>query len=145
MQWEKRGLIWTPTGEPPWAQSHATLPVAQVVEPDRWAVYAGCRDEHGKTRIARVVLDTSNLHERLPSVAHVDPRPVLSLGEPGTFDDSGVMPSWLAQDGDSLRLYYVGWNVVGTVPYRLSIGVAVSEDGGESFHGHESSMVRFSR
>lgn len=133
MQWEKRGLIWTPTGEPPWAQSHATLPVAQVVEPDCWAVYAGCRDENGKTRIARVVLDTSNLHERIPSVTHVDPTPVLSLGEPGTFDDSGVMPSWLAQDGDSLRLYYVGWNVVGTVPYRLSIGVAVSEDGGESF------------
>ncbi len=133
MQWEKRGLVWAPQGDLPWAQSHATLPLVQVAGPDRWWVYVGCRDANGKTRIGRVVVDTSSLPDGVPSVCHVEPSPVLPLGEPGTFDDSGMMPSWLIQEGDSVRLYYVGWNVIGTVPYRLSIGVALSTDRGATF------------
>ena len=133
MKWEKCGLIWAPQGELPWAQSHATLPVVHGAGPDRWWVYVGCRDGHGKTRIARVELDTSGLPGKPPRVCGVHPAPVLPLGEPGTFDDSGMMPSWLVQDGDSLRLYYMGWNIVGTVPYRLSMGLAISEDGGATF------------
>ncbi len=133
MKWEKRGLIWAPTGDPSWAQSHATLPAAQVAGPDRWWVYVGSRDAQGKSRIARVTLDTSNLANGVPAVCDVAQEPVLSLGEPGTFDDSGMMPAWLVHDGDAVRLYYIGWNVVGTVPYRLSIGVAVSDDRGATF------------
>jgi hypothetical protein len=30
-------------------------------------------------------------------------------------------------------MYYIGWNVSGTVPYRLSIGLALSEDQGATF------------
>ena len=133
MKWEKLGLIWTPAGDLPWAQTHATLPAAQAIDWHRWWVYVGSRDANGKTRVARVTLDTEGLPQQLPTVSHVDPEPVLSLGEPGTFDDSGVMPSWLVSTEDELRLYYVGWNVIGTVPYRLSIGVAVSKDGGQTF------------
>jgi hypothetical protein len=141
MKWEKRGLIWTPNGELPWAQTHATLPVAQIVAPDRWWVYVGCRDAIGKTRMGRVVLDTSGLPGGLPVVSQIDPELVISLGEPGTFDDSGVMPSWLIPDGDTLRLYYIGWNVVSTVPYRLSIGVAISDDGGETFQRYSQGPI----
>jgi hypothetical protein len=133
MRWEKLGMVWTPQGEVPWAQSHATLPVSQVVGPDCWWVYVGCRDANGKSRIARVVLDTSPLPSGPPTLHKIEPTPVLSLGEPGAFDDSGAMPSWLIQAGDYLRLYYIGWGVIGTVPYRLSIGVAISDDGGATF------------
>jgi hypothetical protein len=141
MKWEKCGLIWAPDGELSWAQTHATLPVVQVVGADRWWVYVGCRDVDGKSRIARLELDTSGMPETLPTVCGVEPTPVLSLGEPGTFDDSGVMPSWLIQNGDELRLYYIGWNVIGTVPYRLSIGLAVSEDGGATFRRYSQGPI----
>ena len=133
MKWEKRGLIWAPSGELSWAQSHATLPVVKVENSERWAVYVGCRDADNKTRVGRLVLDVSGLPNKIPSVCQIDDSPILSLGEPGTFDDSGVAPSWLVQDGDALWLYYIGWNVIGTVPYRVSIGLAVSDDGGVTF------------
>lgn len=141
MKWEKCGLIWAPKGELPWAQSHASLPVVQNAGADRWWVYVGCRDRDGKSRITRLVLDTSGMPEALPTACSIDPLPVLSLGEPGTFDDSGVMPSWLIQDGNTLRLYYIGWNVVGTVPYRLSIGLAISDDGGATFRRYSQGPI----
>lgn len=57
----------------------------------------------------------------------------LQLGELGTFDDSGVMPSSLLQKDNKIFLYYIGWNLGNTVPFRNSIGLAVSYDGGLSF------------
>jgi hypothetical protein len=58
---------------------------------------------------------------------------VLGLGKLGTFDDSGAMPSCIVNHGGRKFLYYIGWNRGATVPYRNSIGLAVSDDGGESF------------
>src|SRR4051794_23104034 len=127
MKWEKRGLIWAPAGDLPWAQSHASLPVVQPIERDQWRGFVCCRGTNGKNRVARVVVDTTRMPDEMPTVSHVDHEPILSLGDPGTFDDSGVMPAWLIDDGDLVRLYYVGWNVSATVPYRLAIGLALSE------------------
>src|SRR3954469_25650396 len=110
MKWEKCGLIWTPQGDLPWAQSHATLPIVHVSGVNQWSVYLGCRDANGKTRIARQLLDSSSLPAGPPRVIGTDAEPVLSLGDPGTFDDSGAMPSWVIPNGDSLWMYYIGWN-----------------------------------
>ena len=129
MKWEKCGLLWAPQGESDWARSHATIPVVQSLASGEWWVYLSIRDADGKSRIGRVTLATTGT----PAFRRFDPDPVLSLGEPGTFDDSGAMPSWLVQDGDTLRLYYIGWNVSTTVPYRLSIGMAISNNGGATF------------
>ena len=89
-------------------------------------VYLGSRDEKGQD--ARCSRDIGYEQAAAccadPLMVSI-PEAVISLGEPGTFDDSGVMPSWLIPDGDTLRLYYVGWNVIGTVPYRLSIGCGI--------------------
>jgi hypothetical protein len=59
--------------------------------------------------------------------------PLLELGEPGTFDDSGVMPSQVFMEGKKVYLLYVGWNQGQPARYRTSIGVAISYDGGRSF------------
>ena len=62
-------------------------------------------------------------------------RPVLDLGELGCFDDVGVMPSCIVNVDGAKLLYYAGWNTSTTVPYRISIGLAVSDDGGYTFVG----------
>lgn len=141
MQWEKLGLLWAPNGEAEWARTHATLPVVQPLSADQWWVYVSTRDAQGKSRIGRLALDVSTLPSAAPRVASFDVAPVLSLGAPGTFDDSGVMPSWLVPHGDELRLYYLGWNVIGTVPYRLSIGLAISHDRGQTFERYSQGPV----
>lgn len=62
------------------------------------------------------------------------PQPIkINLGELGAFDDSGIMPSCLIQKNGELWLYYIGWNLGVTVPFRNSIGLAISNDSGLSF------------
>ncbi len=125
-------MFWAPQGEADWVSTHASLPIVQCLSNDLWWIYLSIRDRHGKSRIGRIKADASAIAASgLPRVIMFDTTPVLSLGEPGTFDDSGLMPSWLVRYEDSLRLYYIGWNIAGTVPYRVSIGMAISNDDGE--------------
>ena len=57
----------------------------------------------------------------------------LEKGELGLFDDSGVMPSSLVIVDDVIYMYYIGWNLGVTVPFRNSIGLAKSFDNGKTF------------
>lgn len=61
------------------------------------------------------------------------PKPSLDLGRLGAFDDAGALPSSLVQDGDRLLMYYSGWTLGGTVPFHFFVGLALSDDGGETF------------
>jgi hypothetical protein len=133
MKWQKLGQIWTAAGETDWARTHAALPLVRTLSDDRWSVYVTCRDQHGKSRIGRLILDVTPLPHDLPRVVEFKRDPIVSLGAPGTFDDSGAMSAWLVENEGELRLYYIGWSVVGTVPYHVSIGLAISRDGGETF------------
>lgn len=61
-------------------------------------------------------------------------RPVeIKLGALGSFDDSGIMPSSFLSINNEVWMYYIGWNLGVTVPFRNSIGLAVSKDNGKSF------------
>jgi hypothetical protein len=66
-------------------------------------------------------------------VLRVSERPALDIGEPGTFDDSGVSPVSLVEHGGRLLLYYIGWQLGVKVRYTLLMGLAESTDGGETF------------
>lgn len=51
--------------------------------------------------------------------------PLLVLGQPGTFDDSGItMTSIVRVDEHKKYLYYCGWNRKVSVSYSLAIGCA---------------------
>ena len=69
----------------------------------------------------------------LSTILHINNRPILSLGKLGTFDDSGIMPSCIVTHERKKYMYYIAWNPQVTVSYRLSIGLAISEDGGQTF------------
>jgi hypothetical protein len=51
------------------------------------------------------------------------------------------MPSWIVNHGSKKYLYYIGWNPQVTVAYRLSIGLAISEDGGKSFSKYSEGPI----
>ena len=42
----------------------------------------------------------------------------------GTFDDEGVMPSFVLQNGKKHYLFYSGWNSRNTIPYHNATGIA---------------------
>jgi hypothetical protein len=112
--------------ELPWAASHAALP---VVDEERGELLFSTRDREGRSRIARAAL---RVGDDL-SVGFVDQRPVLELGELGTFDDAGVTTSCLVEHGGVRYLWYTGWARGTSVPFYLFAGCAVSDDGGETY------------
>lgn len=127
MRWERRGLVFEPK-DIGWMKSHAALPIAHPVG-DRTRVYFSGRDEKSRARIGYFEVDM-----REPGrILRVSERPVLDLGELGTFDDSGVTSSCLVPHDGKLYLYYSGWSLGVTVPFYFYVGLAVSEDGGETF------------
>jgi hypothetical protein len=129
MRWEKRGLVWGPDGSLPWARSHATVPTPVVLRDGEVRVYVGVLDDNGVGRVAYVDLDA----EDPGRVLRASERPVLDIGERGTFDDNGVLPSVVVPDGDRLRMYYNGFQLGHHIRYTIFSGLAVSDDGGETF------------
>ena len=129
MRWKKCGRIFTVDQPTKWMAHHACVPVADKINGEVLRIYFGPRDIEGRTTTTFIEVEADN-----PSrIRYVHDRPVLGLGKLGTFDDSGAMPSCIVNHGGRKFLYYIGWNRGVTVPYRNSIGLAVSDDGGESF------------
>jgi hypothetical protein len=126
--WENRGLLLPAPLSAPWATSHAALPHAEALPDGRARLYFSSRDTRGRSQIGRAELDLATGAE-----PRVGDEPLLGPGPLGAFDDNGVTTSCLVRDGDRQLLYYTGWSLGVTVPFYLSVGCAVSRDGGETF------------
>jgi hypothetical protein len=129
MQWIRQGLVFEPSGEGGWINTHAQVPTALVL-PDRIRVFFAARPRPDLSLPTFVDLDRNEPAR----VLGIHDRPILDCGEPGTFDADGVMPSSAFQDGDEVLLFYSGWcRLGGAVPYNNATGLARSNDGGETF------------
>jgi predicted GH43/DUF377 family glycosyl hydrolase len=89
-----------------------------------------CTDENTVGRIGFVDVDPDN-----PSrILEVSERPVLDIGTPGSFDENGVVPTCVVEVDEGLYLYYVGYQLGYKVRYFQFEGLAISKDGGQTFH-----------
>jgi hypothetical protein len=118
--WQKIGFI--ETGH------HSQLPVTEVLE-DRIRIYYSTRDKQGKS--VPMTLDVSLEN---PDVKISEPKKIsLEHGDPGLFDWSGIMPTKIINFENKKFLYYIGWSRRIDVPYHNNLGLAISEDNGESW------------
>jgi len=128
MSWIQRGFIFKPDGSRMWSRSHAQVPTALLLA-GRIRIYYATRDDLGRSHTSFVEVDATD-----PSKLVYDhPYPVMGLGKPGTHDEDGVMVGCIVHEGDQFRMYYTGWSKGGSVPYRVSCGLAISRDGGMTF------------
>jgi hypothetical protein len=127
--WVKRGLIYRTGGGHPWNRTHSSVPTVDATDEKIWRIYFGTRDEMNRNRISFIEVEAGNP----ANVLYEHDSPVLDLGNLGTFDECGVMPSWILDCGSEKYLYYIGWTVRSTIPYHNSIGLAISKDGGRTF------------
>jgi predicted GH43/DUF377 family glycosyl hydrolase len=125
MKWEKKGLIFVPNNNFEWMKSHAAPPVCDFIDDKTIRIYFASRDNKGRSRPSFIEVDA----EKPQEIKYIHNRPILELGKLGTFDDNGIMPSWIVNDKGKKWLYYIGWNPQKTVSYKLAIGIAVSRDG----------------
>jgi predicted GH43/DUF377 family glycosyl hydrolase len=125
-RWRKLGLVFCPDGSVPWMRTHAAVPTAEHIGGDQYRIYFSSRDITNKSFTGFVVVDITK-----PNVIlQTSEEPVLSPGALGEFDDSGAMVTWIAKHGDVRYLYYIGWNLGVTVPFRNSIGLSTSGQNG---------------
>jgi predicted GH43/DUF377 family glycosyl hydrolase len=129
MKWIKMGRIFSPDGNFPWMQSHAANPVAEYLSEDIFRIYFSCRDKHNRSSIGFIEFDIN----KPDHVLRVSNRPILEPGEPGLFDDSGASIGCLVFCNNKAFLYYTGWNLGVTVPWRNSIGLAIKNNSDKIF------------
>ncbi len=137
MRWEKQGLIYAPDGSSSWARSHAMMPTPLMMPDGRIRVYIGSVDKKTVGRIGYVDVDAHNPTK----ILRVCSQPVLDIGAPGNFDDNGVVPSCILRRGTEIWLYYVGFQLGTEVRYRMFSGLAISQDGGDTFHRKQTSPI----
>jgi predicted GH43/DUF377 family glycosyl hydrolase len=128
MKWQKQGLVFGPANGSEWMKSHAQVPTPLLGD-GFIRVYFSARPERSLSLTSYVDLDEND-----PSkILRVNQDPILEPGKPGTFDEHGIMPSCAIRNGDQIYLYYSGWSRGTSVPYTNSTGLAISEDGGDTF------------
>src|SRR6516164_8351787 len=101
MKWLKRGLIYTADGRYWWNKTHAAVPTVDLVDENVWRIYFGSRDTNNRSHIGLIDVEAGNPQNILCQYDE----PLLPLGKIGTFDDSGMMPSWILNMGGKKYLY----------------------------------------
>lgn len=123
MTWKKLGHIFTAHDHYPWMVSHASPPFPYLLHDSVMRIYFSTRDAQNRSSVAFVDVDMRDP----TTVINVADAPVLGIGEDGLFDDHGVSISQIVAHGGRHYMYYLGWNLGVTTPFRNSLGVAISE------------------
>lgn len=134
-KWKKLGKVFDPRDLKVKSWMHEFAQSPSVVIADSYARVFFCSrpapgaDGQYVSHVSYIDVDRDNLLR----VRRVCDRPVLMLGNHGTFDEFGTYPVSVIRDGNTLRAYYAGWTRCESVPFNAAIGLAISHDGGESF------------
>tara|TARA_B110000483_G_scaffold232354_1_gene299776 strand:- start:805 stop:1731 length:927 start_codon:yes stop_codon:yes gene_type:complete len=136
MKWEKKGLIYCPDGSSKWAR-HTVITPTPILLNDVIRIYAGFRDDQGISRIGYIDVDIEN-----PSkIRNVSKQPILDIGQNGMFDDNGIILGDLSWHNDTLRMYYVGFQKVSKAKFLAYSGLAISNDGGNTFARYQKTPI----
>ena len=129
MPWIKQGLIYNARGHRSWNKTHASVPTVDVVSDQVWRIYFASRDLENRSHTSFIDVEAENPE----NILYEHDSPILPLGKLGSFDDCGIMPSWIVNVKNTKYLYYIGWTQRRTVPFHNGVGLAVSHDGGKTF------------
>lgn len=136
MKWTKKANIYTIPEGVDWMLSHAQCPTALVLL-DTIRIFFSVRDHLGESLITYIDVDKDD-----PShILYQHNVPILPKGKRGTFDENGLIPSYIIEIDKKIFLYYAGWSRSVNVPYKNFTGLAISEDGGSTFKKFSDSPV----
>ena len=137
MGWIKQGLIYNLDGTSNWAKNTVLTPTPFLISEEVIRIYASFRDEMGRGRIGYIDVSAKNPKE----VLRVSANPILDIGKPGTFDDSGIILGDLLHDDDQIKMYYVGFQLVKNVKFLAYSGLAISSDNGNTFWRYQPTPI----
>jgi hypothetical protein len=130
-KWTKLGQIISPEKvNRPWMITHAMDPTVDHLGGDIFRIYFCGRNADNQSLIGYADIDILNPGEIIKTPV----APILGLGELGSFDDNGVTASWIVNHAGKKYLYYIGWKPRSTTRFGLMTGLAISDDGGDTYH-----------
>jgi hypothetical protein len=130
MKWRKLGVVWNADGKSGWGKTHGMGPTPFRLNERVIRVFLTCLDAEGRGRPGFVDVSADDPTRVLGAAGSA----ILDLGEPGTFDDNGLMAlSVVEPEPGTLFMYYAGFELCTHVRYRIFSGLAVSKDNGASF------------
>ena len=117
--WNKKGNFFN--------EHHSQVPVGDEYQ-NFYRLYYSTRID-GKSNPMFIDVDKED-----PSkILNKSEKPILKLGNRGSFDWAGVMPTEIITLGDTKFLYYIGWSLRMDVPYHNNLGLAISRDNGNTW------------
>lgn len=125
--WEKNGIIFD--------KHHAQVPVVDEYD-DFYRIYYSTRI-NGKSNPLFVDVDKKNPKK----IIYEHTEPILKLGNPGSFDWAGIMPTDIIEVNSVKYLYYIGWSLRLDVPYHNNLGLAISTDNGNTWNKFSNGPV----
>lgn len=119
-KWKKLGQLFQ-------NDAYAAVPVLMPLSEHIARVYFSSRDEKNQSVPWFLDLDLRTfecLNTQKISVP---------AGRLGMFDENGIMPTSVLKKNNEVWLYYIGWNLGHSVPFRNAVGLMISKDGGTTF------------
>ena len=134
-KWEKLGRVFIPQEAEGrnWLKEFAQAPSVLIFD-NYIRVYFSCRplpDKEGQYVSYSAYVDLKR--DELFKIINLSKKPILELGELGTFDEFGTYPTSVIRSGTDVLAYYGGWTRCESVPFNVAIGLAISHDNGETF------------
>lgn len=123
--WKKLGQVYVAPHDNSWRDNSALTPTPMLMPDGGMRVYCSFRDRAGVGRIGFVDLDINDPTR----VLRISAKPVLDIGEPGTFDDNGVILGDIVFHENKFLMFYVGFQLVRKAKFLAFTGLAESSNG----------------
>jgi GNAT superfamily N-acetyltransferase len=135
-KWKKLGLLFNPLEHKvdPWLNEYAQSPATLIFD-DFVRVYFSCRSQrepNGQITSYSAFVDFDR--KDIFKIVKVASKPVFKLGDRGCFDEFGTYPMSAIKKDNEIWAYYAGWTRCVSVPFNTAIGIAISNDNGETFN-----------
>lgn len=128
INWQKKGRIFCPDGQG-YFKTHAARPIPYRLNEETIRLFFSSRDADDRMLPTFIDLEAQD-----PSrIVKTSDYPLLDLGNPGMFDDSGVTLGSIVNFKDKVLLYYTGWKRRRVVSFELSIGIILWDRESDSF------------
>lgn len=142
-KWKKLGKLFSPqeVEGKSWLKEFAQAPATLLFD-DFLRIYFSCRPHPNNNGLyvsysGYIDVDLADFF----NILKVSDNPILSLGELGEFDEFGTYPVSVIRAGNEVRAYYAGWTRCESVPFNVAIGMAISQDEGNTFTKYGSGPI----
>jgi hypothetical protein len=137
MRFLKRGLVYRPPFDGSWRDNSALTPTPILLDDNTLRIYSGFRDKSGISRIGYVDVQSDD-----PTlILNISDKPVLDIGEPGMFDDNGMIMGDIIIKDNQTYMYYVGFQLVDKVKFLAYSGLAIKYSNSESFRRYRNTPI----